>query len=59
MKDGDKGYAIINSGVMNPQTKLSEVIIFSTNDNKVVSRVPVGPRVVHSYGVTSHNEVWT
>jgi hypothetical protein len=65
--DEPKGYVFINSGITRfdvapfPDTGTGEVLIMSTNpkDLGVVSRIDVGGRPVHSYGVYTHDQVRT
>jgi hypothetical protein len=61
------GYILINSGITRfdvppfPDTGTGEVLILSTNPSDwgapVVSRIDVGGRPVHSYGVYTHDQV--
>uniref|UniRef100_A0A7S0FLZ2 Uncharacterized protein n=1 Tax=Minutocellus polymorphus TaxID=265543 RepID=A0A7S0FLZ2_9STRA len=60
----DKKYVAINSRVPvtdshGEEAPAGEVLFFDVDEEKVASRVLVGPRPVHSYGVYTHNEYWT
>jgi hypothetical protein len=65
--DQPQGYVLINSGVTRynvppfPDTGTGEILVLSTNPKHskqpVMSRIDVGGRAVHSYGVTSHDQV--
>jgi hypothetical protein len=66
--DGEpQGYILINSGITRfdvppfPDTGTGEVLILSTNPNDseqpLVSRIDVGGRPVHSYGLYTHDQV--
>lgn len=63
--NGDcKQYVIINSAVTVSDTHgedagSGEVIIFDVEKQEVASRVLVGPRPVHSYGVYTRDQYWT
>jgi hypothetical protein len=62
-----EGYIIINSGITRfdvppfPDTGTGEVLVLSTNPNDsgepVLSRIDVGGRPVHSYGLYTENQV--
>jgi len=59
-----KKYIAINSAITLSDTHgeapgAGEVIFFDVDKVAAVSRVIVGPRPVHSYGVYTHNEYWT
>jgi hypothetical protein len=59
-----KHYVIVNSAVTVTDTHgqdagSGEVFFFDVKEGKVVSRVLVGPRPVHSYAVYTRNQFWT
>ena len=60
MEKEEKGYVLINSGVTTDTGK-GEVLVISTDvadkDSPVISRIEVGPRPVHGYGVHTRDEV--
>jgi len=59
----NKDYVAINSAVTvsdshGEDTGSGEVLFFDAEKEEVVSRVVVGPRPVHSYGVYTQNQYW-
>jgi len=60
-KTNKKGYVLIGSRVDETNElgeAYSHMYAFSTNDQTVITKAEVGPRVVHSYGVYPQNEFW-
>jgi len=59
---GLEGYVMINSRINSENAQgdpVSSVIALSSTERKVVSTIEVGHRVVHSYGVHTHNQFWS
>lgn len=60
----NKKYVAINSRVPvtdshGEEAPAGEVLFFDVEQQEVASRVLVGPRPVHSYGVYTHDQYWT
>jgi hypothetical protein len=62
LDEGIEGYVLINSRIDRTNSagdRVSNIYVFGSVSEKVESIIEVGPRVVHGYGIHTHDEFWT